>query len=194
MKLRRILSITVVLLVAAGIVAAVVWFPSTPVNPRVASVLSQLNASYVGKQAQNIELAAPGSPVMRRLDEYRGDWVFLNFWASWCEPCREEMPSMRTLAQRLSDRNFSMVAVSLDTDLTAMRQFLTEVGVNGRFMDILHDPEGGSARLYGTELLPETWLIAPDGEIVARFQGDYDWTQPEILTLFDLLTREGWQG
>lgn len=194
MILRRILPILVTLLTASAVVAAVAYYPASPVTPRVAGVLSQLGASYVGRPAPDFELSGVGDPTATSLRDYRGQWVFLNFWASWCEPCREEMPSMRRLAERLEEREFRMVGVSLDSDVPEMQQFLADVGITGEFLDILHDSTGAVSSRYGSQLLPETWLIDPDGVIVARFQGGYDWTQENVLTLLDLLTREGWRG
>lgn len=101
---------------------------------------------------------------------------------------------MRVLADRLSERGFSMVAVSLDSDIQAMRSFLDEVDIDGSYLDIYHDPTGETAHAYGSELLPETWVISPKGRIVARFQGGLDWSTERALTFFDLLLHGGWRG
>lgn len=194
MFLRRVLPILITLLTVAAAIAVVVAIPPSPVTPRVARVIHDLGATFVDEPAPAFTLERADSPVPVSLTDYRGQWVFLNFWASWCGPCREEMPSMQRLAERLSDRDFAMIGVSLDTDLVAMRRFLDDVDIHGDEIDILHDPDGEVSRRYGTLLLPETWLVDPDGRIVARFQGGYDWTQKDVLTLLDLLTREGWRG
>jgi thiol-disulfide isomerase/thioredoxin len=124
------------------------------------------------------------------LQDLRGKVVFLNFWASWCPPCREEMPSMENLARKYQDRDLVMVAISQDTDPEQMRGFLNRFMPDGRYtMQIPLDPEGKISRAYGTQLLPETYIIDRQGQIVARFVNKYDWERDEVDRFIERLLR-----
>lgn len=122
------------------------------------------------------------------LTQYRGRVVFLNFWASWCPPCREEMPSMEQLARKFAGRGLVMIAATQDDDRQAMDAFLSQVMPDGKLqMQIAFDRDGVVARRYGTRLLPETYIIDPEGQIVARFVNKYDWTRPEVERFIERL-------
>lgn len=124
------------------------------------------------------------------LQDLRGKVVFLNFWASWCPPCREEMPSMENLARKYQDRDLVMVAISQDTDPEQMRGFLNRFMPDGRYtMQIPLYPEGKISRAYGTQLLPETYIIDRQGQIVARFVNKYDWERDEVDRFIERLLR-----
>lgn len=204
MKAPTITAYTLLALTVAGVVWLTSVVPVTRVDPGVASQLAALQGNLVDEAAQNFTLPRVDGAGMQSLEDYRGRWVFLNFWASWCAPCREEMPSMRDLAQRLPDDRFVMVGISEDEDMEAMTGFLSSVGVDGTHIELLVDqtvgasegqPQTGAvAQAWGSQLLPETWLIDPEGRVVARFQGGYDWTREEVVTLLDLVTRKGWRG
>lgn len=148
----------------------------------------QLGGERVDRRAPQVELPDLEGRV-HRLSDSAGTLIFLNFWASWCEPCREEMPAMVNLSRALQRRPFTMVAVSLDEDPEALTRFLIQEGIDPRSMIILHDPEGVSARRYGTELLPETWLIGPTGRVLARFQGALPWDDPSVVRFMERLMR-----
>jgi peroxiredoxin len=99
-----------------------------------------------------------------RLQDFRGQVVMLNFWASWCGPCRQEMPLMDDLHARYKDLGFSVLAVNLDKNITEAERFLSAVPVS---FPILYDPESQVASLYGVEAMPSTVMIDRDGN--ARF-------------------------
>jgi thiol-disulfide isomerase/thioredoxin len=106
------------------------------------------------------------------LDAYRGKVVFLNFWATWCPPCIEEMPSMRRLNAKLgSDPRFVMVAVSADEGWPVVREFFLKEPPS---FQVALDKEGALAREYGTTKFPETYVIV-DGRIVGFIMGPRDW-------------------
>lgn len=125
------------------------------------------------------------------LASLRGKVIFLNFWASWCPPCREEMPSMEDLARKYEGRDLVMVAISQDTEVDKMRGFLRSVMPDQRWtMQIPLDPEGVTSRQYGTQLLPETYIIDREGRVVARFVNKYDWNRPEVDRFIERLLRQ----
>ena len=127
---------------------------------------------------------------MHRLSDYRGKVVFLNFWATWCEPCKEEMPSMEALHRRLSDKPFVILAVSVDKERKDIEKFLEEYNIT--FL-ILHDRSGKIKELYKTTGVPETFIIDQNGIIAEKVWGPRDWTRKEnLLTIYRLLGIEGY--
>jgi peroxiredoxin len=106
------------------------------------------------------------------LKDFRGKIVFLNFWASWCIPCREEMPAMERLYQEFKDRNFVVLAVSVKDRRQDAIDFVKELKLT---YPVALDPEGQAAVLYGAWGLPTTYLIGPKGEGLARAWGPADW-------------------
>ena len=109
----------------------------------------------------------------------RGKVVFLNIWATWCGPCREEMPSIENLYEKLGgDRDFVILAVSQDTDgLAAVAPYMR---TNGFKFDALLDPDNEVGEAYDVSGIPETFIIDRNGRIVAHHLGPYDWSNPEI--------------
>ncbi|MGH7665607.1 MAG: peroxiredoxin family protein [Gemmatimonadaceae bacterium] len=119
-------------------------------------------------------LADSGIGESRSLEDYRGRIVFLNVWATWCPPCRVEMPGMQALHEEFGERGLSIVAVSIDN--AGMQQeimrFAREYGLT---FDILHDPEGRIRTIYQTVAVPETFIIGRDGVIIRKVIGAADW-------------------
>jgi len=111
------------------------------------------------------------------LRDFRGKVVILNFWATWCPPCIQEMPSLTTLQARLGDR-VNVLAVSVDDDAEAYNRFLREHNIG---LLTVRDPERKSNRLYGTDKFPETYIIDRQGVLRRKFIGPVEWTSPEIM-------------
>jgi len=139
-------------------------------------------SSRVGNPAPDFTLPAlGGNPA--RLSNYRGKMVFLNFWATWCPPCRAEMPSMESLYQRLKGQDFEMLAVSIDTKGTdRVQSFVTTYGLT---FPVLLDPNKKVYRLYGLTGVPETFIIGKNGEILLKIIGPRDWMKKPWLDYFD---------
>lgn len=123
----------------------------------------------------------------------RDQLVFLNFWATWCSPCREELPSLFRLRQAMAGRAFSMVAVSYDEKWDDIRDFFTKwVGrlPSDQQMRLLRDTrldEGGTLReTFGTTQIPDSYVIR-DGRVIARFVNAREWTDPSIVSYFEKL-------
>lgn len=116
------------------------------------------------------------------LSDYRGKVVFLNFWATWCGPCRSEMPSMEELYAALGDGAFEMLAVaSLRGD--SLDSINTFVEGNDHSFPVLIDPDGSLGAAYSVQGIPTTYLIGKDGNIVARLVGAYDWANGTIVDI-----------
>ena len=128
-------------------------------------------------------------PTQRSLGDYAGHPVLLNVWATWCDPCRDEMPSLERLYREYRRRGLRIVAVSIDDvgQDPLIRDFVKE---NGLTFDVLHDARAGIMRLYQVRGVPETFLISRAGDIVTtRFAAD--WSSASSRTLVDSLLRVG---
>ncbi|MFN5047175.1 TlpA family protein disulfide reductase [Roseateles sp.] len=110
------------------------------------------------------------------LAQARGKVVLLNFWASWCEPCRSEMPALELLAQRYEARGLQVLAVNHRETDAALRRFLQQMPVD---LPILRDADGAVARAYGVRIFPTSVLIARDGRAAFSVIGELDWTGPQ---------------
>jgi peroxiredoxin len=185
----------ILLTLAAAAAALVLIAPWSAGQDRaLVGMVATLNGQWVGRQAPS--LALPDLEGQQHtLAEYRGQVVFLNFWGSFCAPCREEMPSMEALVRDYKERGMVMVAISLDPEAQDAREFMQTFMPGERSaMTVLHDPQGTSSQLYGTELLPETYIIDRQGRVVARFVNAYDWSRPEVRQLIEFLLTDTSSG
>ncbi|AWV90151.1 peroxiredoxin family protein [Bradymonas sediminis] len=183
-------SVKILILVAAlGAFAAMIAGPwAIADKPGVMEAVVRLDGEWVDRPAPDFELLDVDSGQAASLSSYRGKVVFLNFWASYCVPCRKEMPSMEELVRQYRNRGLVMVAVSLDVEQQDIGKFMDEFLPNQQSqMTVLWDPNSQSSAAMGTELIPETYIIDRDGQIVARFVSDYDWTRPEVKQLIEAL-------
>lgn len=138
--------------------------------------------------AQNLK----GEPV--RLQDLRGEVVLLNIWATWCPPCKEEMPSMQRLHERLGDDGLKIVAVSIDAAPGGLdsagrpggdvEEFAREMGLT---FGIWLDPSADIERIYRTTGVPESFVIDRDGTIVKKVIGATEWDSEANVDLFQRL-------
>ena len=121
-----------------------------------------------------------------RYDDYRGKVTVVNFWASWCGPCVEEIPALNRLRERMSDSAFELVSVDYAEDKERVEAFLEEVKVD---FPVLLDSDGRTAARWGALVFPSTFVIGPDGRIVYGVNGAIHWDSDEVVgTLRGLLT------
>jgi peroxiredoxin len=123
-----------------------------------------------------------------RLSGFRGQLVLLNFWATWCPPCRQEMPAMERLYQRYRDRGFTIVAVSLDTNTVAVAPFVAQYELT---FPIGLDPTSAVGEAYRVRVLPKTILIDRGGQLVAVALGAREWDGPAAHALIEALLSRG---
>ena len=115
------------------------------------------------------------------LDDYAGDVVLLNIWATWCIPCEAEMPSMQRLYDELSPLGFRVVAVSVDeSGPERVKEWIDERDIT---FEILHDQSGNIERTYQTIGVPETFIIDRNGVIVKKVIGATEWDHPTHTAL-----------
>jgi thiol-disulfide isomerase/thioredoxin len=115
-----------------------------------------------------------------RLEQYRGKVVLVNFWATWCEPCRDEMPSMRELRKSLAGKPFEVLAVNLAEPETRIERFLEKVPLD---FPVLLDRDTKTARAWQARILPASFVISPDGRIRYHHAGEIDWSKEEVRRL-----------
>jgi len=175
---------TVVLIV--GIVAAAL------VTGRVL-LHSELAPVGVGVEAPDFKVATLDSvPKQKSLDDYRGQVVLINIWATWCGPCRVEMPSIEQVHRDLGPKGLKVVAISVDDAGTdpQIRDFVKQYGLT---FEVLHDTggqEGKVSRDYQTTGYPETVIIGRDGIIRKKLLGAQNWNSPENRALIQRLLAE----
>ena len=148
-----------------------------------------LAGCYSGSRPPRIGSVAPDFTLQDTdrkisLSQLRGKVVVLNFWATWCPPCVEEMPSLVQMQQRMKNKNVSVLAVSVDVDENAYRKFLKDYKVD---LLTVRDPDQKSNNLYGTFKFPETYVIDRNGVMRRKFIGPVDWSQPEIVEFLSKL-------
>ncbi len=115
---------------------------------------------------------------MHGLDDLRGRVVVLNFWATWCPPCVDEMPSLQKLHQALDAKGLSVVAVSVDERFEDIERFVDNFDLT---FTILHDEGMRTARAYQTFKYPETYIIDRDGRVKSKVVGERDWVAPSVI-------------
>ena len=167
-------------LVARGVVALVA-------RPWTGSAPEQVSAGHFAPRF--VALSLDSIPVQRSLDDFRGAPLLLNVWATWCDGCRDEMPSFQRLYEDYRGRGLRIVAVSIDDPGSEqlIRDFIHEHGLT---FDVLRDPHSDIMTQYLVRGVPETFLISRKGEIVGtRFVAD--WSTAESRTLVDSLLRDG---
>lgn len=153
-------------------VVAIVAVAALVLRGTLRDELAPLGAGTRAPDFHAVTLDTPPRP--RSLADYRGQVVLVNVWATWCAPCRAEMPSMERLYRAYGPRGLRIAAVSIDDPGTGpvIRQFVRQLGLT---FDILHDPTGAIERTYQTTGVPETVIVGRDGIIRQKIAGATDW-------------------
>ena len=140
-----------------------------------------------GKLAPDFTLKdLSGRPV--QLSSLKGKVVLVNFWATWCPPCREEVPSLVKMNQAMQGKPFQLLAVSIDEGgRDAVTTFFKK---SGSELPALLDTDGAVSRRYGTTGVPETFVINPKGVIMKKVVGGLDWSSPEVLAALEDLGKK----
>ncbi len=156
-------------------------------------VLAGLLALNLPVQAQGFDVQAwPAKkpiPVFEATDlsgkvwhssDLRGRVVLINFWASWCEPCRAEMPSLQALALRHGPEKLLVLAVNFKEPLPSVQRFSQQSALS---LPVLLDPQGAMARQWGVTVFPSTVLLGADGRVHGVLRGELDWTAAQATRL-----------
>ena len=157
-----------------------------------ASLLSLLlitTGCYQGSRPQRVGEIAPDFNVRDSdrsvaLKQFRGQVVVLNFWATWCPPCQQELPSLISLQERTKAKGVVVLGVSIDVDGDAYHRFLKARNVN--FLTV-RDPDQKVSGIYGTHVWPETYIIDRQGVLRRKVIGPIDWNAPDVLEFLNKL-------
>jgi len=165
-----------VCLTLVGILGAHLAPPEQRREAAIASA-ADLNAQLADGPAPEFEVKLHDGKTLR-LSDLQGQVVFVNFWATWCEPCRKEIPDLEKLKAEMEGLPFSILAVSSDESFDDIRQLF---GQRESKMVIGLDPNGQAiAARYGTEKLPETYVVDHNGQLRLRFINAQPWTDERI--------------
>jgi cytochrome c biogenesis protein CcmG/thiol:disulfide interchange protein DsbE len=152
-------------------------------------IIFLLSGCYGGSRPPRVGSAAPDFTVHDSertvgLSQFKGQVLVLNFWATWCPPCIEEMPSLVRMQQRMQSKAVTVLAVSVDVDESNYRRFLQDHNVN---LLTVRDPDQKTNSLYGTFKFPETYIIDRNGVVRRKFIGAVDWTAPDVIDFLSKL-------
>jgi peroxiredoxin len=137
------------------------------------------------KVAEDFALPTPAAATFK-LSEHRGKVVLINFWATWCPPCLQEMPAMERLYRRHKAAGFEMVAVSVDTDAAKVKPFLAEHRFTFR---VAMDPTMALANTYGVRALPSSFIVDRTGALAALAIGPRHWDNDAAHSLVEAMVR-----
>jgi cytochrome c biogenesis protein CcmG, thiol:disulfide interchange protein DsbE len=163
LKVDRILQGGIVLLVA-GLIAVIY----STIHERIVNV---------GDSAPAFAITASNGKTITAAD-FGGKVLVLNFWATWCPPCVDEMPSLNELAKRFEGKGLVVLAVSEDKDENAYRQFLNRLRIS---FPTARDPDQKAKQDYGTVQIPETYIINAQGKVVDKIISAVNWTDDKMV-------------
>jgi peroxiredoxin len=153
----------------------------------VADALKELDLIRPARQRGADDFTLPLADGKRfRLSEQRGKVVLVNFWATWCPPCKEEMPAMERLYQRHKDRGFVLVAISLDSDSALVRPFVSQHKFT---FPVALDPKLSVANAYGVRALPSSFVVDRSGNLAGLAIGPRAWDNEASHSLVEALAR-----
>lgn len=150
------------------------------IEQRMRELLGEIGIRTFDERIAAVDFGVPSlAGDETSLSDFSGEFVFLNFWATWCPPCREEMPSMEVLHKELSDYPFRILAIDVQEGSQTVREFVNEFGFT---FPILLDESGRVASNYGVRGLPTTYFISPEGIVLGMLVGTRYWDEPETLS------------
>ena len=201
-RISGVLLIIIGILIAAGVYQAFSSFTSrlhtndtsvqANIDRRVSDeVISAFREARIPVVAEGIDIIDFTLPFLDGTDftlsDLRGKVVFLNFWATWCPPCRDEMPSMESLYQRFKDSGLEIIAVNLLESRREVSAFMEQYNLS---FPAVFDLRGSVGSTYGAHAIPTTYIIDRRGLAVARLVGSIDWYTPSVIAAFEALLAE----
>jgi peroxiredoxin len=159
----RILLVAILLLTAG-----LVW--------TVAGTL-QVHITEAGDTAPDFSIVTEHGRTVTRSD-FGGKILALNFWASWCPPCVEELPSMNEFAREFASQGVVVLGISIDKNPALYKRFLAQRNVA---YDTARDPEAEISQRYGTFQIPETYIIGRDGKVLEKTADAFNWMDPQFI-------------
>ncbi len=158
--------------------------PAAAADPGIAALQGIGLAVFPEPQAlPPLEVPTPDGKTLRLVD-YAGKYVFLNFWATWCPPCKAEMPSMERLFAALDGNDFGIMAISVGEKTETVRKFMSE---NKYTFPIGMDSDGSLGAMFAGRGIPTTYILDRKGRAIAGVIGGREWDDPETVAAFKLL-------
>jgi peroxiredoxin len=137
----------------------------------------QVRIIEAGDTAPNFSIVTEHGRTVTRAD-FGGKILALNFWASWCPPCIQELPSLNEFAQEYASQGVVVLGVSIDKNENLYKKFVTQRHV---VFDTARDPEANISTSYGTFQIPETYIIGRDGKVLEKTADAFNWMDPQFL-------------
>lgn len=172
-----------VLAIAVAFTAVIAWSASMYVRGEMVTI-------GLGSEAPNFTaVTVDSAPRLKSLADYRGQVVMVNVWATWCLPCRVEMPSIEALHRDYAPKGFKVLAVSIDDPghAATIRAFVEQYNLT---FEVLHDPDKKIVEQYDILGYPETFIVGRDGLIRKKLLSATDWNSPEHRALVERLLAE----
>ncbi len=189
---RLLLFIGAVFMTLSTSVPSAVWSQQRRTRPATDDPFKRIGLSRIQENSQ-----APGFTLSDvrgnsvSLSRFRGSVVFLNFWATWCPPCRQEMPSMERLYRQLRGQGLAMLAINLKESGGQVANFMRNFGLS---FPALLDSDGRVSALYRVWGLPTTYVIDGDGRAIGMKSGSKDWASLDSLEFFSNLVQGRGRG
>ncbi|MCL2139395.1 MAG: TlpA family protein disulfide reductase [Treponema sp.] len=180
--MKKHIYLTIVLIFLTGVFAGAA---PPDIAPEIINAFDKAGLSLLDKKQEikdfTLKLVKGGNV---QLSSLKGKVVFLNFWATWCPPCRIEMPSMENMYQQFNGKAIEFVVVNIREDEEDVKYFLDYFKFN---FPVALDLDGGVAANYGIEGIPTTIIIGKDGKIIIEEVGSRDWNTPEMIDAINIL-------
>lgn len=188
-------ALAIILTVTIGASSVLVAGPLG--RPDVSQPVAGAAGGLPGLNGPVVKAASPGQPIQAEdgssvtLEAFRGKIVLLNFWATWCPPCVQELPALDTVQGRLGGKGFQVVPVSTDVlGASAVRKFYRQHGI--KHLPVFKDVRGRLAQAMGVQGLPTTFVLDVDGSVIGTHTGFKHWDDPAFMsTLADLIDLSG---
>jgi len=182
---KNLLSVTFVVCVVFLI--CLPQLAQAQVSPEAERALRNAKINVLGQRTEPRDFTLPllggGNTA---LSSYKGKVVLLNFWATWCPPCRAEMPSMETFYKRFNAQGLEILAVDVGEDALVVQRFIK----NGGFtFPVLLDTGNKTSSVYGISAIPTTFVIDREGKIVGKVVGSIMWDAPRVISAFEALLK-----
>jgi thiol-disulfide isomerase/thioredoxin len=153
----------------------------------VVKAFADAGLPVTGEKLDPIDFTLPLlSGANQKLSDLKGKVVFLNFWATWCPPCRQEMPAMETLYRRFKSQGFEILAVDCQEESRDVSAFMRR---NGLSFPAALDTSGAVSSYYGIEAIPTTYILDRSGKIILKVVGSLNWNNPKIIAAFETLIK-----
>jgi len=158
------------------------------ISDDVRKALTDARITVLNRAAEPDDFTLPSLNGTRfTLSEHKGKVIFLNFWATWCPPCRAEMPSMEALYQKFKDKEFDMIAVNIQENNNDVSAFMRQLNLT---FPVVMDSRGLVSGMYAIRSIPTTFIIDKRGLVVGRVIGAIDWNSPAVIAAFEVLLAE----